>query len=291
VLPDIERAIALEPRLAEAQGVLVPYHAQRGEWLQAAAAAEAGTAMDPGEPLPGYSYAYYVLLSTGRLSEAHAAARRAHELAPAWGNASVALATMDELAGREDEALRLLAEALELGYPADAQPTVALRFRFAFADRDWAELAAVAAARFPAELLRAGADSVAATAVDALAGKRPAAAAIDAIEQWVAARGERLTSDHYGVGGTLGEWLVRLGAVDRAFAMAERLLDDWRRTGALDSGSLPWMWRPEAGPLRADPRFHDLVERLGMLPYWGKHGPPDGYAIEGGRLVPAERRG
>jgi len=49
---------------------------------------------------------------------------------------------------------------------------------------------------------------------------------------------------------------------------------------------LNWLWIPELAPFRADARFDAIVERLNLMPYWLRYGPPDEYHLEDGRLVP-----
>jgi len=44
------------------------------------------------------------------------------------------------------------------------------------------------------------------------------------------------------------------------------------------------LWVPEMRPFRRDPRFQPFAERLGLMDYWLKHGPPDDREIRQGKL-------
>lgn len=45
------------------------------------------------------------------------------------------------------------------------------------------------------------------------------------------------------------------------------------------------MWSPDMAPFRRDPRFQELVRELDLFRFWERHGPPDGHAIDNGRLI------
>jgi hypothetical protein len=79
-------------------------------------------------------------------------------------------------------------------------------------------------------------------------------------------------------------WYALLGAVDEAYAFANRMLDYAVPVGAL--GVFPnFLWLPELVPFRRDPRFQALVSRLRLFDYWKVHGPPDGCELKEGRLI------
>ncbi|MGH8218817.1 MAG: winged helix-turn-helix domain-containing protein [Steroidobacteraceae bacterium] len=77
--------------------------------------------------------------------------------------------------------------------------------------------------------------------------------------------------------------IARSGALDAAYDYAESLL-----TQALtQSGGPDWgpLWLPEMRAFRADPRFTRLVERLSMVDFWQRHGPPDGHDLHARTLM------
>ena len=77
--------------------------------------------------------------------------------------------------------------------------------------------------------------------------------------------------------------IVRAGPLEAAFDYAESLL-----TQALAlTGGPDWcpLWLPEMRAFRADPRFARLAERLGMMEYWQRHGPPDDHELDARTLI------
>jgi hypothetical protein len=84
--------------------------------------------------------------------------------------------------------------------------------------------------------------------------------------------------------------LVKLGRIDDAYRMAELLYPDQRGPNQAEI-ERRWLARyplntaylviPSTAPLRADPRYRDLVERVGLLQYWKERGvAPDFCAAE-----------
>ena len=45
------------------------------------------------------------------------------------------------------------------------------------------------------------------------------------------------------------------------------------------------LWMPEMIAFRRDGRFQDFVRDLGLIDYWRERGPPDGYELQGERLL------
>ncbi len=77
-----------------------------------------------------------------------------------------------------------------------------------------------------------------------------------------------------------------LGDLDLAYDIASRRVDEFERTGAIVVVNfMPQLWLPELRAFRQDPRFHDLVSRLGLLDYWHENGPPDDCELRHGRLI------
>jgi len=73
--------------------------------------------------------------------------------------------------------------------------------------------------------------------------------------------------------------LVMLDARDEAFALV-------RRTDAetLSNGWELVFWGPDMKPFREDERFQEPVRDRHFVELWQRYGPPDGCALDGGRL-------
>jgi hypothetical protein len=85
-------------------------------------------------------------------------------------------------------------------------------------------------------------------------------------------------------------WLTLLGALDEAFAFAHQSLDQFAQAGTI---GIAWgmLWTQEMRPLRRDPRFGQLIERLRLVEFWQTHGAPDGYELRSGRLIELPQAG
>jgi len=79
-------------------------------------------------------------------------------------------------------------------------------------------------------------------------------------------------------------WYSGLGGLDQAYAIMNRSLDDFGRSGTIGTAWV-FLWMSELAPFRADARFGALVERMKFPDYWNVYGPPDGYDWRDGRLV------
>jgi hypothetical protein len=79
--------------------------------------------------------------------------------------------------------------------------------------------------------------------------------------------------------------LTMLGALDAAYELADRSVDEGVRAGMVGSRIyLADLWLPEMRPFRRDARFNGLVQRLRLIDYWKKYGPPDGCDLQGSEL-------
>jgi len=74
------------------------------------------------------------------------------------------------------------------------------------------------------------------------------------------------------------------GDLDGAYAAGNRALDEAARSGSIGSS---WfvIWFPSMRPFRQDPRFQAFVGRLDLPEYWEVYGPPDGCALEEGKIA------
>lgn len=73
------------------------------------------------------------------------------------------------------------------------------------------------------------------------------------------------------------------GDVDSAYRTINAYLDGPLENG-VDPRLLLLLWMPEMKPFRRDARFGALAERLGLVEYWQKYGPPEFCKLEGREL-------
>jgi DNA-binding winged helix-turn-helix (wHTH) protein/TolB-like protein/Tfp pilus assembly protein PilF len=243
-----QRALALDPELADAHAAIASIHSDY-DWQFDRADAEFRRAieLDPNslDARIGYSY---LLAIRRQLNAAIDQARRAQELDPLSASAAVTLGMCLDMAGRTDEATRSLRETLRL-YP-DLIP---------------------AKLHLGLVLSRTGhADEAAAVLRDAIRA-RPHSTTLPALLASTLARGghrdealrivqdlERRAATEPVDGTAMGEAWTALGNSDRAFIWLNRACDE----------HVPLVRTINAEPgyaaLRSDPRFAVLLKRIGL---------------------------
>ena len=253
------QALVLEPNIGEAHAVLAQINADRGDFLDAESGFFFAISLEPNEPTPHHWYS--ILLSrVGRLQAGLTQARRAYELDPSSPILAANLGNMLLQLGQDDEALRFVSLASELGLSKKeygVAATVAIR------RGDWVD-----ARRLMGEIDNIP-DEIKPEAqrfVDALADPklRPeVVAGMRAIDPKIAPQAF-----------FIGPYL-QLGEVDLVF----RILDEELRNDAnswVNNWDLGHVWTPEGRRFRTDKRFGPLAERIGMVDYWKQYGYPDG---------------
>jgi adenylate cyclase len=253
------QALAIDPNIGEAHAVLAQINADRGDLLDAESGFFFAISLEPNEPTPHQWYSI-LLRKVGRLDAALAQAKKAQELDPTSPILAYNLANMYEAKGEDDAALRYAKLASDLGL-GSASHQVELAVAMRRAQWDDARRLIVQEEGLPPEL-----KTTAQEFVDALAdpSKRPGMIArLNAVDP-------KLRKQYQLIGAYL-----RIGAVDPAYRIMFQSLDkdhlawvhDWDMAEA---------WSPDNAAMRRDPRFVELVERIGMLDYWKQYGFPDG---------------
>jgi TolB-like protein/Tfp pilus assembly protein PilF len=283
----VEEAIQLDPSHGLPYAVRSVLDVMTGRWLDAEANFRTALELDPREPSIPDAIALHLLAPCGHLRRAYERACQAIDLAPATDYLRLNCAGFALLSGQVDEAEAQFESAARLGVSQRSLFTV-MKAELAGARGRTEEAATtltqVLAAVEPLRL--AGADQLCELVPPSLAGRADPAAASAAIALLV----ERTSQDNgiwrfLGTAGLLVRWQVRLGALDAAFAIMDRMVEAWRRSGYLSSMNLNQLWWAEMRPFREDPRFQDLVEQLGLMSFWKTHGPPDGHRLKGGKLI------
>jgi hypothetical protein len=171
------------------------------------------------------------------------------------------------LNGYVEQALRYAALARDLGSGSDGsegvEATVAMR-RGQWQD---AKRLLLAQHRLPDELRPQIGPFV--DAVADPARRPPIVAALRAVDSKVATQANLLMP------------YLQLGQNDLVFEILNESLDR-DRAAWLHDWDIIHAWTVEAAPIRKDPRFARLVERIGLLDYWKQYGYPDHCHVGGG---------
>ncbi len=278
---DAHRALALQPHLAMADAVLGVTSAYRGNWSEADARFRAALNTPRPSAAIRSEYAVFVLESVGRVNQALAQAKEAYRVAPNARSEAVLLASVDLLSDHEAEAETLARRALDLGYPATTTPLAQVLAAASKRRGQYTEAAEREVDSLPATVRSAGGARAVRLVYAALADPDRRPAARRALEDLL----HSLEPGDIDVTATkdLIGWLTEVGALDSAYDLANHSLDALARSGTV--GSL-WgvLWTPEMRPFRTDPRFQAFAERLKLVDYWRRYGPPDDCSLDRGKL-------
>jgi hypothetical protein len=252
----------------------------RLEWLKADASLREAAALDENDAFTRSQHAIQIALAVGHSRRAVADMRAAHQLAPANALVALRLAVVLLMSGSSRDASTYMDLGVDLGFPKNLHPMTIMYGFLAMGERRYREAADVLSEDM---MVRAvGAQEAIRLAMNALergTGRAEAIAALEAVESQADPRALGWVTF-----GFLAAIYTRLGALDHAYAAANRLLDEMARSGPIwmNPGDL---WMPEMRPFRKDARFQQLVGRFGFIPYWKQHGPPDGCELRGDTLV------
>ena len=267
------RALEIDPSLPVAQEALGTVNAFRGNWREADARFKAALTDDPGDANGHVHYTIYVLQSVGHLQQSLEQTQEGYRLAPALPLASVILATTYSIMGRDGEALKYIDRGVKLGVGSNQTPVPQIYANAFVRSGHYAEAADRIVGTLPPGVRAAGGEAVIRGVYAALGDPTKKPAASDALLNLV----HTLKPDDLPVN-TRKDLLVlftQLGALDRAFTLANQSLDLYARQGTVGTA---WgaLWIPEMRPFRQDARFQAFVTRLKLMDYWKALGPPDG---------------
>jgi TolB-like protein len=276
-----EKAVALDPSLAEGYAVLANNKAMQGEWLEAEDHFDLALSLSR-DPMTLRSHALYIAFSTGQLRRALEEARESYRLAPAVPLAANALASALSVLGLNSEALRYAEIAVTLGHSRADRPLCFVHADASIAEGQYAAAAEHVINGMPDALRAANGAEVVRQVFMGLADESRRDAAVAALRALTEKTGLAIM-DPFTVGFVM-IWFARLGALDLAYEVANRVIDELPRAG----GSRPtWvaLWKPEMREFRRDPRLRALVTRLGLMAYWKRYGPPDAGEWRDGELL------
>jgi TolB-like protein/Flp pilus assembly protein TadD len=210
------------------------------------------------------------LALVGHLREAMEHAQKAFELAPTDPSTAAEVAEYYSRLGRETEAQKYAAIAVDLGFRKADRPLSSTLARTAFRAKRYAEY----------EEYLVGTEQV----MDR--------AAVSALMRRLVEPAER--SGSTAADGTVGiEQFRKLGGLGcwfgaQAFAVKQSLDDAYKLVDKCDANYRFTMmvdsWTPELRAFRQDPRFSGWISKYLPLDYWQKYGPPDDCDLKDDKL-------
>ncbi|HEY6457313.1 MAG TPA: winged helix-turn-helix domain-containing protein [Steroidobacteraceae bacterium] len=272
---DAERALSLDPKLAEANSVLGAIDTLQNDWLQAEIHFRAAIAADPNDGYGRSQYAVFALISTGHVSQAYAQAAEAYRLAPANAFCILVLAIVNSLKGDDEQTVKFADLAIQLGASprqfAEPYSQVDIRRgRYKEAGLRIAESLSLVAQGD-------GGAGVMALAYEALGDPVKKPAAREALTQFIRKLGSAALDPF--LGPEMMVVLTQLDARDQAFELMTLANDKM-----VSNGWVLTLWEPAMRSFRQDPRFQPLVRRLDLISYWRRYGPPDGCDLKGDKV-------
>ena len=242
-----ERALAIDGQLAEPHATLGSINDDSWQWGDAEKEYKLAIELNPNYPT-AYHWYSILLRNVGRNDEAAAMIKRAHELDPLSSVISMNVSRMYQLQNNHDASIENSLKIIELDPNfGPAYEYLALSYLKQGHDAE-----AIAAAEKAVELTnRSGITLGDLGYVYAVVGKR--AEAIGRIKEL-----EEKYTRKEAVGQYIAAIYVGLGDKDKAFEWLEK--DFQARNGKLSE----IRWQIQFEPLRDDPRFKDLIKRIGL---------------------------
>jgi eukaryotic-like serine/threonine-protein kinase len=235
-------ALQIDPMLGEAHGALAYARHYEWQWDAAGRSFQRAVDLDPGNPLIHLWYANY-LVSLQRLDEAVTHVETARDLDPLSPVVMTNVGWTLSYAGRYHEAIEAYREALALS-PNYRQAHQRLAGAYA-------ELGQYDAAESVVALTAGKADLVGLANIHAMAGRHREAEHV--LEEVVT-----LARTEYVSPFAMAQPYLRLGQYDRAFEWLERAFEE------RSNGMVYLAVEPVLAPVRSDPRYLDLLKRVGL---------------------------
>ena len=242
-----ERALTIDPQLAEAHATLGSINDDSWQWSDAEKEYKKAIELNPNYPTAYHWYSIF-LKNVGRNDEAAAMIKRAHELDPLSSVIGANVSRMYQLQNNYDASIENSLKVIELD-PNFAPIYEYLALSYLKLGRN---TEAIAAAEKGVDLSnRSGISLGDLGYVYAVVGKR--VEAFDKIKKL-----EEKYTRKEAIGQYIATVYVGLGDKDRAFEWLEK--DFEARNGKL----IEIRWQLQFEPLRDDPRFKDLIKRMGL---------------------------
>ena len=275
------QALAIDARQPLAYETLGSIAALRGKWVESADEFQRARSLHGGTDLN--QYAFLLAGSAGKFAEVERAMDEAFRRAPDVTAVIMQRAAMNLMLGRNDDARRLAQRAIDLGWTPGRLPLPRILSDLSLRDGNPAGAGKIAIDALSPRMRALGAEPVVRAVYAGIAdpkrsreaSRRLAAFAKNVDAEVLAQEDQELR---------IVTWLTLLGDLDAAFEHANRTADVLQKGGIV--GRLwVWVWLPELAAFRRDPRFQTLTERIGLMDYWRKYGPPDSCDLKNDKLT------
>jgi adenylate cyclase len=278
---DARHALALDPSIARAHGVLGLIDACRGRWIEAETEIRRALSLVARNPEALVFHAIYVARQAGHQRKALAELQLAYDLAPASPALALHLGAQKLLDGEGPEACQWIDLAVANGYPKSLVAVREVRAQLAMRDGHFEEAAQELTETLSSSSRAAGGFEAIQSFYRAQSDPSRSDRAITALQAWQAKlQPEDLDCS---VGQRLIVWFTMLRAIEAAHDVAQRTVERFASHGTIGNG---WgiLWTKEMQEFRDSPRFQHLISRLGLFDYWRQYGPPDNCVLRGGLL-------
>jgi DNA-binding winged helix-turn-helix (wHTH) protein len=278
---EARQALALDSTLGHAHQALAYVFLARASWVEAKVHLDSACRL---EESPDAQVARVGLLSqaVGHHRLALEQAKEVYQKVPLVPLAALALAGAYVFVGQDTDALAGLERVAALGWPETQTPLSEFRFLLAVRAGRFQDAVVHGTEGLSPAMRAAGGEKMVeqlCTALRAPAHRSEAIAAIARLLHETSVAGLELRNQK-----RVLIWLTMLRALDEAFDLLWRALDDPACQGTM-RGPWAWLWLPEMRPFRSDVRFQAVIARFGFMEYWKQHGPPDGYRLVHGKLA------
>ena len=277
------QALALDASLAYPHLALVGIAAGRGQFLEMAAHSQAALSLAPNDGYVQINRAA-ALAGFGRLKDGLTAGQRAYALAPANPIVVSFYAMINAVAGRDADASRFAAAAIDLGYPKDNPVLATIGELAAWRSGHFAEAMALSARRSNDSRVAESA-RLAFGVLERPAQRATALAAIAHLFSAVPATPGTGT-DYVSTCLVGTQYMAIAGGLDEAFALTNKCFTNAGAGTVINLPfATPYLWTPELRSFRRDARFGNLVNRLGLMEYYQQFGPPDDCDLKDAKLT------
>lgn len=283
---DARHALELDSSISRAHGVLGLINACCGRWLDAEIELRRALSLVARNPEALVVHAVYVARQAGHQRKALAEIQLAYEQAPASPATALHLCTQKLLDGEDAEASKWIDQAIATGYPRSLPAVREARAQLAMRDGRFAEAAQELTETLSSASRQAGGFEAIQCFFRAQSDPSTKAKAITALQAWA----ETLQSQELDLctAQRLMTWFTMLGQIETAHDVAQRTIERLESFGTIGNG---WgmLWAQEMQAFRDNPRFQQLIARLGLFGYWRQYGPPDNCALRGDVLICSPR--